>query len=161
MLASLMAKWVEQNQCPSRQSILLTQGPIREILATIAQLLGVVEKLSFFESAILIFFFKKNSFFFCFIPMKIRPKLCIRIDGTQFLWLCWFTAKNHSPQTYQPAVYCDNISKASNTFLYMKFQEPVLFPKPVSLLGLNFSLHTARGHQFCIMFLYQRGYVFV
>jgi hypothetical protein len=35
------------------QLILLTQGPICEILAKIAQLLGVVEKLSFFESAIL------------------------------------------------------------------------------------------------------------
>jgi hypothetical protein len=42
------------------QSILLTQGPICEILVTIAQLLVVVEKLSFFESAILIFFFQKK-----------------------------------------------------------------------------------------------------
>jgi hypothetical protein len=33
--------------------ILLTQGPIREILVKIAQLLVVVEKLSFFESVIL------------------------------------------------------------------------------------------------------------
>ena len=37
--------------------------------------------------------------------MKISQKLCIRMDGTQCLWLWWFTAKNHSPQTYQPAVY--------------------------------------------------------
>ena len=37
--------------------------------------------------------------------MKISHKLCIRIDGTQFLWLSWFTAKNPSHQTYQPAVY--------------------------------------------------------
>ena len=47
---------VEPHQCPSHQSILLTQGPIHEILAEIAQLLVVVEKLSFSESAIL----KKN-----------------------------------------------------------------------------------------------------
>ena len=33
-------------------------------------------------------------FFFCFIPMKISPKLCVRMDGTQFLILWWFTAKN-------------------------------------------------------------------
>ena len=46
------------------------------------------------------------NFFRC-IPMKISHKLCIRMDGTQFLWLWWFTAKNHSPQTYQPAVYTD------------------------------------------------------
>ena len=63
-LASLTAIWVEQNQCPLHQSILLTQGPIHEILATIAQLLVVVEKLSFFESAILDFFFQKNILFF-------------------------------------------------------------------------------------------------
>ena len=48
---------------------------------------GNVEKLSFFESAILIFFFKK--IFFCFIPMKISHKLCVRMDGTQFLILWW------------------------------------------------------------------------
>ena len=45
---------------------LKTQGPIHEILAEIAQLLVVVEKLSFFESAIL------KKICFCFIPMKIR-----------------------------------------------------------------------------------------
>ena len=32
--------------------------------------------------------------FFCFIPMKISHKLCVRIDGTQFLLLWWFTAQN-------------------------------------------------------------------
>ena len=32
--------------------------------------------------------------FFCFIPMKISHKLCVRMDGTQFLILWWFTAKN-------------------------------------------------------------------
>jgi hypothetical protein len=37
------------------QLILLTQGPIREILTKIAQLLVVLEKLSIFEMAILIF----------------------------------------------------------------------------------------------------------
>ena len=63
MSDSLTTIQVEQNQCPSHQSILLTQGPIHEILATIAQLLVVVEKLSFFESAILDFFFQKKIFF--------------------------------------------------------------------------------------------------
>ena len=62
MSDSLTAIQVVPNQCPSHQSILLTQGPIHEILAVIAQLLGVVEKLSFFESAILKFFCKKNFF---------------------------------------------------------------------------------------------------
>jgi putative effector of murein hydrolase LrgA (UPF0299 family) len=40
--------------------ILLTQGTIGEILAKIAQLLVVIEKVSFFNLAILIF---------CFIPI--------------------------------------------------------------------------------------------
>ena len=48
-----MTIYIEPHQCPSHQSILLTQGPIYKILAEIAQLLVVVEKLSFFESAIL------------------------------------------------------------------------------------------------------------
>ena len=45
MSDSLTTIKVEQNQCPSHQLILLTQGPISEILAKIAQLLVVVEKL--------------------------------------------------------------------------------------------------------------------
>ena len=64
MLDSLTDIQVEPHQCPLHQSILLTQGPIHEILAVIAQLLGVVEKLSFFESAILKFSCKFFSFFF-------------------------------------------------------------------------------------------------
>jgi hypothetical protein len=51
--------------------ILLTQGPIRKNLAKIAQLLVVVEKLSFFESAILIFFFKKKYFLASFLFKSI------------------------------------------------------------------------------------------
>jgi hypothetical protein len=43
------------------QSILLTQGPIHEILAENAQLLVVVKKLRFFESAILKKFLKKKN----------------------------------------------------------------------------------------------------
>ena len=32
--------------------------------------------------------------FFCFIPMKISHKLCVRMDRAQFFYLlCWFTAK--------------------------------------------------------------------
>ena len=64
-----MAIQVEPNQCPSHQSILLTQGPIHEILAEIAQLLAML----------------KNSVFLS--RMKISHKLCVRMDGTQFLIL--------------------------------------------------------------------------
>ena len=52
MSDNLTATKVKTNQCPLHQSIVLTQGPIHEILAKIAQLLVAVEKLSFFESAI-------------------------------------------------------------------------------------------------------------
>ena len=51
------------------QSILLTQEPICKILAKIARLLVVVEKLSFFESAIFILFKKKKNF--CSILIQI------------------------------------------------------------------------------------------
>jgi hypothetical protein len=70
-----MTIYIEPHQCPSHQSILLTQGPIHEILAEIAQLLVVVEKLSFFESAILKKILQKKSVFFCFIPMKVSQHL--------------------------------------------------------------------------------------
>ena len=43
---------------------------------------------TFSESAIL------NFEFIFFIPMKICHKLCVRMDGTQFLLSWWFTAKN-------------------------------------------------------------------
>ena len=54
-------------------------------------------KITFLESAILNFF--------CFIPRKINHKLCVRMDGTQFLWLWWITAKNDPHQTFLWGVY--------------------------------------------------------
>jgi hypothetical protein len=62
--------------------ILPTQGPILEILTTIAQLLVVVEKLSFFELAIL----KKNfqNFFFCCKSIQISQSLWNKKDGKKF-----------------------------------------------------------------------------
>ena len=97
---SWIGPWVSRIEwCKGHQSILLTQGPICKILATIAHLLGVVEKLSFFESAILNFFFRKKKNF-CFIPMKISPHLQDSKDFSKFWWLLWFPAKTHSPQTF-------------------------------------------------------------
>ena len=96
MLESLMAIKVEQHQCPSHQSILLTQGPIHEILAEFAQLLTKLKN-SVFLSRPFWFFFQNKKKKICFIPMKISHKLCVRMDaleGTQFSLLWWFTAKN-------------------------------------------------------------------
>ena len=56
---------VEQNECLSHQLILLTQE-ICKILAKIAQLLGVVEKLSFFLK-----FFCKFLFILASFPSKL------------------------------------------------------------------------------------------
>ena len=54
-------------------------------------------KMTFFWVGHFEFFFaKKKKIFFCFIPMKISHKLHVRVDGTQFLLLWWFTAKNES-----------------------------------------------------------------
>ena len=49
------------------------------------------------------FFQKKNCY--CFIPMKIGQSFLGIKNGLKFWWLPWFPAKNHSPQTFQPAVY--------------------------------------------------------
>ena len=38
-------------------------------------------------------------------PMKISHKLCVRIDGTQFLILWWFTARNESGNHKWACVY--------------------------------------------------------
>ena len=62
-------------------------------------------KMTFFWVGHFEFYFFKKKIFFCFILMKISHKLCVRMDGTQFLWLWWYTAKIQSPQTFQPAVY--------------------------------------------------------
>ena len=75
MLDRLMAIKVEPHQCSSHHSILLAQGPIHEIF-------GRVEKLSFFESAILIFFSKKN--FFASSPWKLVTNYVLEWMGLKF-----------------------------------------------------------------------------
>ena len=64
----------------------VTQRPISEILAKIAQLLVVVEKLSFFESAILNFFSQKKkknfaSFLFILITNQWVPRMGQNFDN--------------------------------------------------------------------------------
>ena len=80
--------------------------------------IGDFEKWPFFESAI-----------FCIIPMKISHK------GTQFLWLWWFTAKNHSPQTYHPAVtYKFGIG------IWFLAEQGRLFPHRASIVRLSYRI---------------------
>ena len=45
-------------------------------------------------------------FFFASSPWKsVTNYVLLRMDGTQFLWLWWFTAKNDPHQTLIPAEY--------------------------------------------------------
>ena len=52
--------------------------------------IGDFETFFFFGQPFLFFFQFFLFIFFLFIPLKISHKLCVRIDGTQFL-LLWFT----------------------------------------------------------------------
>ena len=61
MSDSLMAIKVEPHQCPSHQSVLLIKGPIHEIFSKNIENWWFWK--TFFESAILIFFFKKTHIF--------------------------------------------------------------------------------------------------
>ena len=105
-------------------------------------------KMHFFWVGHFEFFFLKKIFFFCFIPMKISPKLCIRIDGTQFLWLWWFTAKKHSPQTYQPAVYDVVETKDGNTPKTIKLSR---FLCPFGAVHCARNKGTRNSHSWLIM----------
>ena len=79
--ASLTAIWIEPNQCPSHQSILLT-NPWN--FGGNCSAFGEVEKLSFFESAILIFFSKKNIYFFASFPWKLVTNYVLEWMGLNF-----------------------------------------------------------------------------
>ena len=54
--------------------------------------IGDFKKCTFFESAILNFFFQKKKFFFCLIPMKTRQSLLVSKGQSKFWWLSWFGA---------------------------------------------------------------------
>ena len=123
MSDSLTDIWIEPYQCPSHQSILLTQGPIHEIFTNNIENWRFW-KMTFFWVGHFEFNFYKKKFFFCFILMKISHKLCVRMDGTQFLWLWWYTAKTQSPQTFQPAVYFTMY--LLSTYLNCGFQKRLL-----------------------------------
>ena len=69
------------------------------------------------------FFFSKKKKKIDFISMKISHKLYIRMDGTQFLILWWFTAKNESGNDKIAWVY---ISLSSTTEWSTLFISPTL-----------------------------------
>ena len=83
--------------------------------------IGGIEKLSFFESAILNF--KKN----CFIPRKISQSFFGSKDGSKFLWLPWFSAQNNSCVNICNTVYIVSLVSFSH---WTDFQQiwPVFCP---------------------------------
>ena len=96
MSDSLTAIYVEPNQCPSHQSILLTQGQIHEIFTKKYRELAILKNGGFFWVGHFEFYFSKK-FFFCFIPMKISHKLCIRMNGTQFFLIMMVYSQKSLP----------------------------------------------------------------
>ena len=91
MLYSLLTIQIELHQYPWHQSILLTQGPIHEIFTNFFCEFGIFEKLSFFESTILDFFF---GFFFVWLyPHENQSKLLGNQDGVEILMLTLVSSK--------------------------------------------------------------------
>ena len=90
-----------------------------KILAKIAQLLGVVEKLSLFESAILKFFCKK--IFFCFIPIKISLKFLREQGWVEVLMIMYpgFQPKGSWDNIYAQDCTCKKGLHLHTTLLYM------------------------------------------
>ena len=76
-LASLPAIWVEQNQCPSHQSILITQGPINEIFMKKYWELTKPWKWFLFSFLVFGYWVVQNIFFFGFSVWK-KPR--------RFIW---------------------------------------------------------------------------
>ena len=72
MSDSLTAIYVEQNQCPLHQSILLTQGQIREIFAKKFPELAILKNKLLFGGHFEFFFFQK--IFFLLHLIKKKPK---------------------------------------------------------------------------------------
>ena len=140
MSDSLTAIYVEQNQCPSHQSILLTQGRIREIFAKKFRELAILKNKLFFGGHFEFFFVSKN--FFCFIlRLKEQSFLASKV-GSKFWWLPWFSAVFHSRQTfctwvYQTEIWIPGQSHVENGQMTSKldeciWQKYVILPKATS-----------------------------
>ena len=74
--------------------------------------IGDFEKLAFFESAILNFFFE-FFFFFCFIPMKTSLNLYGRMDGSKFWHFPWFLENSLVCVILRYTVYLPNFVQKS------------------------------------------------
>ena len=106
-LASLTAIWVEQNQCPLHQSILLTQGLIHEIFMKKYWELVELENEFFFEAAILNFVSRPFWIFFCFISVK-NPALLYEVSFFSALWMVFPESwKRSCPNFYAHDCMCD------------------------------------------------------
>ena len=86
MLESLTAIYIESHQCPSYQSILLTQS--------VKCPWKIFENWQFWKTQFFwvnhFDFFFDFFFLFCFIHMKISPYSYGRMDGSRFWCFSWF-----------------------------------------------------------------------
>ena len=82
-----MTTYVEPNQCPLHQFILLKFS--RKNIESWRNW-----KIQFFW--VLPFWFFFQFFFYCFIPMKISQRFLGSKDGSKFWWLPWFPAQNNT-----------------------------------------------------------------
>ena len=85
-LASLTAIWVAQNQCPSHQSILLTQGLIHEIFMKKYWELAELENEVFLRRPFWIFKVGHFDFFFLLHLVK-NPALLYEVSIFSALWM--------------------------------------------------------------------------
>ena len=81
---SLTTVWVKPHQCPSHQSILLTQGPICEIFTKKFRELAILKNGHFEKSAILNFFLQKKKIFFASFSWKSVQICMVEWMGRNF-----------------------------------------------------------------------------
>ena len=107
---SLTAIQVEPHQCTSHHSILQTKGPIHEIFTKKCLELVILENKPFFQSAILIFFFKKK---IILLHSHVKMSKLLGQQGwVEILMITWFPSSFllwanilHSGQTFCTQVY--------------------------------------------------------
>ena len=126
MSDNLTAIYVEPHQCPSYQSILLTQGPILTIFEKKCWEL-VILKISVFLSRPFWFVFPKKKY--SFIPMKISSNLYGRMDGSKFWWFPWFPENSLLFVMLRYTVYVLNV-------LFRPFYSKFIFFSPL-LFGVH------------------------
>ena len=120
---SLTTMWVEQNRCPSHQLILLTQGPICEILGNNSSAFGGGWRTQFFWVGHFEFFFPKKTKKICFKSIQISQSLWETKDGTKFWRLPWFPEKSWGGIKLWDTLYFD----INYSYLFRRSKSPLCY----------------------------------